>query len=174
MENMSERKNRASNFITFVIDRAKNKGTAAALRRADNPATEYQSWEYLANFVNLDKSWERLPFATIAAAAVKTKLVEDGNVGIGQAIAMYYKESGAGDQAKAKLRRLLACDSVEEACRILRPIFSLIESKGSIKLNFARLLDELLRFHWDSQRTRIKSIWAQGFYNHASKEEDAA
>ena len=41
-------------------------------------------------------------------------------------------EAKDSDQAKAKLRRLLACDSAEEACRILRPLFSLINSRGNI------------------------------------------
>ncbi len=163
-------------FVEYIIDRiAKNKGFAAALKRADNPATEYQSWEYLAAFnIDLEKPWERLPFATVAAAIAKEKSAHNGNEGIGRAIAKCYDDGNQSDQAKAKLRRLLACDSVEEACRILRPLFSLIASRGNSSLNYARLLEQLLKFHWESER--IKSQWAQEFYKYdqsAAKKEAA-
>ena len=167
---------RSQAFVEYIIDRiAKNKGVAAALKRADNPATEYQSWEYLAAFnIDLEKPWERLPFATVAAAIAKEKSAHNGSEGIGRAIAKCYDDGNQSDQAKAKLRRLLACDSVEEACRILRPLFSLIASRGNSSLNYARLLEQLLKFHWESER--IKSQWAQEFYKYdqsAAKKEAA-
>jgi CRISPR system Cascade subunit CasB len=163
-------------FVQFIIDLiVKNKGVAAALKRADNPATEYQSWEYLAAFsINLEKPWERLPFATVAAAIAKEKSAHNGSEGIGRAIAKCYEDGNQSDQAKAKLRRLLACDSVEEACRILRPLFSLIASRGNSSIDYARLLEQLLKFHLE--KDRIKSQWAQEFYNQsqrAAKEEAA-
>ncbi|MGB7512365.1 MAG: type I-E CRISPR-associated protein Cse2/CasB [Pelodictyon phaeoclathratiforme] len=168
--------NRSEAFVEYIIDRiAKNKGVAAALKRADNPATEYQSWEYLAVFnVDLEKAWERLPFATIAAAIAKEKSAHNGSEGIGKAIAKCYDDGNQSDQAKAKLRRLLACDSVEETCRILRPLFSLIASRGKSSIDYARLLEQLLKFHWEGER--IKSQWAQEFYKQgqpATKKEAA-
>ncbi len=159
---------RSQAFVRDIIDRiAKNKGVAAALKRADNPATEYQCWEYLAAFnIDLEKPWERLPFATVAAAIAKEKSAHNGSEGIGKAIAKCYEDGSKSDQAKAKLRRLLACDSVDEACRILRPLFSLIASRGNSSINYARLLEQLLKFHLESER--IKSQWAQEFYNQGS------
>ena len=155
-------------FVQFIIALiAKNKGVAADLKRADNPATEYQCWEYLAAFnIDLEKPWERLPFATVAAAIAKEKSAHNGSEGIGKAIAKCYDDGSQSDQAKAKLRRLLACDSVEEACRILRPLFSLITSRGNSSIDYARLLEQLLKFHWESER--IKSQWAQEFYHQSS------
>lgn len=162
---------RSQAFVQFVIALiAKNKGVAAALKRADNPATEYQSWEYLAAFnIDLEKPWERLSFAMVAAAIAKEKSAHNGNEGIGRAIAKCYDDGSQSDQAKAKLRRLLACDSVEEACRILRPLMSLIVSRGSSSIDYAHLLDQLLKFHWESER--IKSQWAQEFYKQGKKAE---
>jgi CRISPR system Cascade subunit CasB len=62
------------------------------------------------------------------------------------------------------LRRLLACDSVPDACRILRPLLSLIESRGISGLDYAGLLNDLLWFSHDDSQTRIKARWAQKFY----------
>jgi len=169
-----ETSDKSSAFVQVIAKRCQqDKGLAAALRRADNPATEYQSWEVLAGFhVDLDKPWQRLPYAAIAAAVAKAEIGQNGSAGIGRAIASCYEDRNASDQAKAKLRRLLACDSVEEACRILRPLFSLIKSKSNLQLDFARLLKQLLKFHWQDQQ--IKSQWAQDFYGRRNETEDKA
>ena len=153
-------------FVDYILNRCQaDNGLRAALKRADNPATEYQSWEVLANFrVDLEYENQRLPYATIGAAIARTKAERNGTGKIGLAIARCYEDGNASDQAKAKLRRLLACDSVPEACRILRPLFSLIEAKGNIALDYASLLDDLLWFSHDESQLRIKARWAQDFY----------
>ncbi|MGH8763150.1 MAG: type I-E CRISPR-associated protein Cse2/CasB [Nitrosospira sp.] len=153
-------------FVDYIIRRChSDNALRAALKRADNPATEYQSWELLSGFhINLEYENQRLPHATVAAAIARAKVVQNGTVKIGQAIARCYEDGNAGDQAKARLRRLLACDSVPEACRILRPLFSLIESRGNIVPDYASLLDDLLWFGHDDSRARIKARWAQDFY----------
>ena len=153
-------------FIDYIIDRCQgDNGVRAALKRADNPATEYQSWEILAGFkVDLEYENQRLPYATIAAAIARAKIEKNGVTKIGAAIARCYEDGNASDQAKAKLRRLLACDNVPEACRILRPLFSLIEAKGGVTLDYVQLLNDLLWFGHDDSQPRIKARWAQDFY----------
>lgn len=163
---------RAERFINNVIQRCQeDKGWAARLRRADNPATEYQSWELLAAYgVDLEKEWERLPFAMMAAAIAKAKVERNGNLGLGRAIAACYDNGRDSAQAKARLRRLLACDDLPELCRILRPLFSLIDSKAGRPLDYARLLRQLQRFAFDAQR--IKAQWAQEFYGSVTADDD--
>lgn len=160
-------------FVDYIISRCQaSNGIRAALKRADNPATEYQSWEVLAGFhINLEYENQRLPYATIAAAIARKSPANNGVAKIGQAIARCYEDGNASDQAKAKLRRLLACETTAEACRILRPLFSLIEAKGNVALDYASLLDDLLWFSHEESQNRIKARWAQGFYGKSSEGE---
>ncbi|SEI65432.1 CRISPR system Cascade subunit CasB [Allopseudospirillum japonicum] len=155
----------AARFVEYVLKRqAEDNGFAAKLRRADNPATEYQSWEILAGFgVDLEKSWQRLPYCTLGAALAKAKPERDGTLGLGAAIAACYEDGAQSDQAKARLRRLLACTSIEELCQILRPVLALIASRG-VKLNFSLLLQQLLWFSGQGQE-RVRTRWAQDFYH---------
>ncbi len=170
-DDTAKKESRGQAFTRFIIHRMQDNGIAAALRRADNPNTEYQSWDTLAAFnVELDKPWQRLPYATVACAMAKAKAEKNGSIGIGQAIVRCYEDGRESEQAKSKLRRLLACDSVEEACRILRPLFSLINSKGNSALDYAKLLDDLL--YWNNQTT--KSRWAQDFYRYQIKDKTEA
>jgi CRISPR system Cascade subunit CasB len=152
---------RAKAFIGFVLERMeKDSAFGASLRRADNPATESQAWEHLSKWCDLDKDWERRPFATIAAAIARAKPNVDGYLGIGRAIASCYEDGNQSDSAKSKLRRLLSCDSVEEACQILRPLLNLISSRG-VHLNYGQLLNELVYVgDWE----RIRQKWAVDFY----------
>lgn len=162
---------RAERFINSIIQRCQeDKGLAARLRRADNPSTEYQSWELLAAYgVDLEKEWKRLPFATLAAAIAKAKIERNGNLGLGRAIAACYDDGWDNAQAKARLRRLLACDDLPELCRILRPLFSLIDSKAGRPLDYAHLLRQLQRFAFDAQRIKVQ--WAQEFYGNATADD---
>jgi CRISPR system Cascade subunit CasB len=173
MDNEKEKKTgRPEKFVEFVIALCqRDKGAAAALRRADNPATEYQSWEYLAGFnIDLENRFERIPYAAIAAAIARAKAERNGAAGIGKAIALCYPEKSESAPAQARFRRLLACDSVGEACRILRPLFSLIDSKAAVTLDYAKLLDQLIWFHHNSNN--VKTAWATDFYRHAAKTEN--
>lgn len=162
---------REARFVAFVLTTLqKDKGMAARLRRADNPNTEYQSWEFLAGFgIDLEKEYQRLPFVTVAAAMAKAKASSNGSLRLGQAIAQCYSDGNKSDQAKAKLRRVLACDDVPELCRILRPVLTLVESRVPQPLDYIRLLDQLRRFHWGAQK--IKAQWAQEFYGQRLEEE---
>ena len=135
---------------------------AAALRRADNPDTEYQSWEYLAPWIDLEKPWERLPYATVAASLARIKKAStDGSSNLGKAIALCYQDGNTDDQAKAKLRRLLACDSSEELCTVLRPLLRLMSSRG-VRVCHADMLHDLIFFNVNPVRTKTK--WAQDFF----------
>ena len=146
---VNEKKTKGNAFVEFVLRRlSQDTAFGAAMRRADNPSTEYQAWEYLAGWCDLEKECERRPFAIVASALARAKPMTDGHMGLGRAIAASFKTDKAdgnqSDAAKAKLRRLLACDTVVEVCSILRPILSLIESRG-VPLNYSELLDEIGR-----------------------------
>lgn len=168
-ENTTPATSRNDRFVSQIMAvLEKDKGMAARLRRADNPATEYQSWEFLAGFgIDLEKEYQRLPFVTVAAAMAKAG--GNGSLRLGQAIARCYDDGNQSDQAKAKLRRVLACDELDELCRILRPVLTLIESRVPQPLDYIRLLTQLRSFHWDAQK--IKAQWAQEFYGQQAESE---
>jgi CRISPR system Cascade subunit CasB len=88
MEEVIRQPDKAERFVQTIIRHcATNTGFAARLRRADNPDTEYHSWELLVKLgINLDKDWERLPCALIAAAVARAQLSSDGSAGLGRAL----------------------------------------------------------------------------------------
>lgn len=153
-------------FVDYIIRRCtQDSGVSAALKRADNPSMEYQSWDVLADFgINIEHESRRLPYTSIAAAIARAKSTRNGIKKIGYAITLCYDGGSASTQARAKLRRLLACDSIHEVCTILRPLFALINSRGSADMDYASLLDDLLWFDNEDSRLRIKAQWAQNFY----------
>jgi CRISPR system Cascade subunit CasB len=165
-------RSREQRFVETVIERCKSdKGLAARLRRADNPATEYQSWELLGSLgIDLENPYERLPFVTISSAIAKSKAESNGAMTLGRAIAACYDDGRESHQAKARLRRLLACTELAEVCRILRPVLTLINSKVGQPLDFVRLLRQLRFFTYESGQ-RTKTQWAQEFYGQPVKAE---
>lgn len=160
---------RDERFVNAILQRcAKDKGIVARLKRADNPNTEYQSWEVLGALgIDLERDYQRLPYATVAATIAKSKASVNGKLTLGRAIAACYEDGRDSSQAKARLRRLLACDDLGEVCRILRPILTLIDSKAGQPLDFARLLRQLRNFPFHTQS--IKAQWAQEFYGQAAE-----
>lgn len=170
---------RETGFVAGTVARCReDKGLAARLRRADNPATEYQSWEFLAAWhIDLERDDQRLPYATVAAAIARAKPEANGSLTLGQGIARCYEDGNQSDQAKARLRRVLACDELPELCRVLRPVLTLIESRVTQTLDYARLLKQLGQFGAASRRgddawqQRIKAQWAQEFYGRKADAE---
>lgn len=169
---VAEKVNRQVSDVKRFIDRCKEDNAfLAAFKRADNPATEYQCWEYLAWLgIDLEKSRLRLPYVTVLSAAARAKPDKDGYLDIGSAIARCYDDGNANDQAKAKLRRLLACNSLEEICSVIRPLFSLISSKG-VPVFYGNVLNDLVWF--DNDPLRTKTRWAQGFFGKPRSDEEA-
>lgn len=168
-----------ASFVAWLIARCQDdKGLAARLRRADNPATEYQCWETLAAWgVDLEREGQRLTFATVAAAIARAKPPANGSLILGRAIARCFDEGNQSDQAKTRLRRLLACGELAELCRVLRPMLTLIESRVTQPLDYARLLKQLVDFGRasaggnDTWLQRIKAQWAQDFYGQKAEAE---
>ena len=176
--------NRATNFVNFILSNMeKNRGMRAHLRRADNPTSEDGAWEYLAPFVDLHDQPKRRAFALIAAALAKSKYEEtheqntnptkaprqDGTHSLGKALSGIYKPDEQ-DPAKARLRRILSCQSLDELCDVLRPVLSLIANKSRYTISYSRLLNDLL---WFEQSQRAKEQWAQDFFSSSESTEEA-
>jgi CRISPR system Cascade subunit CasB len=161
---------RGRKFVEFVLKRiGSSTGFRAMLTRADNPATEHQSWEILASWCDIENESSRKPYAVIGASLARAKRRQDGGNGIGRAIAHCYNDEGRThgqekDSARAKLRRLIACRSAPEACEILRPILNLCASRG-IGVDHGRLLDDLIYFN---ENTTAR--WAADFFRGGEKE----
>ncbi len=149
--------------IQRLLDRCKKDNAfLAAFKRADNPGTEYQCWEYLAGFgVDLERDSIRLPYVTVMSAAARAKPDKDGVLDFGSAIARCYDDGNTSDQAKAKLRRVLACDSAEDVCAVIRPLFGLMLSRN-VKISYSSILKDLVWF--DNNPLRTKTHWAQSFF----------
>jgi CRISPR system Cascade subunit CasB len=160
-------------FVEYIMQTVNtSKAIQVALKRANNPNTEYQSWEILAGFgINIDYENERLSYATIASSIAHTCQSVNGNTSIAKAIGMCYQDGNQSHPAKTKLRRMLSCDSTSEICRILRPLFSLINSKGIVSLDYVKLLDQLRWYDNEDSRQRTKISWAQDFYGKAVRGE---
>ncbi|MFA6784259.1 MAG: type I-E CRISPR-associated protein Cse2/CasB [Sphaerochaeta sp.] len=158
MEESKSKNSKSERFISQVIVWNADTGIAAKLRRGNNPATEYMAWEYISSWCDLTNPFQLQPYLTVAAAVAKEKIKVDGNLGLGQALALCYPEKSDSDPAKARLRRILSCTDNLEVCSLLRSILGFISAKG-IPISYAKLLDDLLYF---SERTRKK--WAMDFY----------
>jgi CRISPR system Cascade subunit CasB len=163
-------KSQDERFVDYIIKRCESdNGVAAALRRADNPSTQHQSWSVLAQFnVDLENATDRLTYALVASSIAHAKATLDGQYSLGTAIARSYPDSSASPQASARLRRLLACDDVQEVVTVLRPMLSLVRGRG-VSVKHSQLLRDLRSFRFDP--TATKAGWAADFYRTETKEK---
>lgn len=160
---------RVDNFFEHVHSKTAT-AMRAAFKRADNPDTEYQCWEYLPRYakVNLEYPKERLPYITVFSSIAHSDRNADGTLKFGEALLVAYDNDRESEPARARLRRVLACDSIEEVCAVLRSVLRFITGKG-VGISYASLLRDLKYFDNDPKKT--KAMWAQQFYNNIQNEE---
>ncbi len=171
MSSEAQKPSAAMAFVDYtLLQISKSKGVAANLRRADNPATEHYSWDFLAKFnVPLEFDNKRIPYVTVAAAIARDKATRNGQLGLGRALALSYPDGKDSKAAQAKLRRLLACNDISELGAILRQTLSLIRSRVDQPLNYAMLLSQLLNYTFNPERVNLQ--WAQQFYSTSAEQE---
>lgn len=161
---------REQQFVARVLEQCKkDNGFAARLRRADNPDTEYYALGDLAKLgIDITDDSQRLPCALVAAALSRDAdtMNTDGTLGIGAALRQCLPDEEAEDSPR--LRRLLACESLHETCQVLRPMLSLVRSKG-VRLGYARLLHDLRSFRFGKEAAqKAKRQWVSDFYRKAA------
>ncbi|MBI9094964.1 MAG: type I-E CRISPR-associated protein Cse2/CasB [Sphaerochaeta sp.] len=164
-------------FVAYVLQRISSGGDtgfSAKLRRADNQDTEYQSWEILSKWVDLENEKERKAYGLIAASLAKGTIENDGIGSIGVALRRSFFAKATGEDIVkstecSRLQRLLSCRDSFELLGILRSLLRYLDAKG-IDYSRVQLLDEILWFDSTNQRDRIRAGWAQGFFR---KEGDA-
>jgi CRISPR system Cascade subunit CasB len=156
-------------FVDYVIKVVnENKGFGARLRKADNDATEYQVWDILSRWVDLERRNERKSYALIGASLARIKPTKDGKLSIGEALRLiHFKENPtlSIDQSSISMRfrRILACKDQEELISVLRPTFRFIESKDLV-IDYSQLLKDISFFNNDKYREWTRAKWAKHFY----------
>lgn len=150
-------------LISVILSRClQDSAFRAALKKADNPDTEYQSWEYLASYgVNLEFAERRCPYTTVFSAAARSGRSNDGHLKFGIALLRAYENDRESVPAKSRLRRVLSCNTTEELCLIMRPVLKFIASK-EIPISYGLLLRDLKYFGVHPDKT--KASWAQQFF----------
>jgi len=151
-------------LVASIMSRAAiDTGFRASIKKADNPDTEFYSWEILAEYgVDLRNEVERKACCTILAAAVRSESASDGNISLGKALVLSYGGESDNSAARARLRRLLSVQDVPELCSVLRSLLKFIQGKG-IRIGYGKLLSDIDYFavHPD----KVKANWAQQFFD---------
>jgi len=158
----------AERFVGAVISKCEtDTGTAAKLRRAIRPSQEHQAWDFLVRFgVDLEDDYARIPALTVAAAIAGSRTMrgakKNGEMKLGKALAKSFDDGANCKGAIARLRRLVACDTLAEVSTNLRYLLPLIDSRCDQRLDYVRLMHQLHDFPSNPQQ--IKRQWAMEFY----------
>lgn len=168
--------NKVDTFINWVLSKNRDKGVIAKLRKADSETTEYQAWEILARWIDLDNPWQRRAFGLISASITRVKAQKDGDLGLGTALRRLYlqhaKENEIEHSAEAlRLRRILSCRDQRELVAVLKPLLRYLVT-NEIAISHTRLLKELLWFDHERAQERIRIRWAKEFYAVSSSAEE--
>lgn len=151
---------------------SEDKAARARLRRADNPAFEWQALPVVYTFIKdgIDDGGKRHAYLTVAAAIARSDMKANGSIGLGEAFRLIEEEKKNAEKPKTfppRLSRLMSCDSLEELVMVIRPILSLVLSKLG-NLDFKRLLRDLLDFRY--RKDSVLVGWAKDYMGNASRE----
>lgn len=157
-----------SKFVGTCLCRINNDDTAfrAAMTRADNPATESQSWRYLVPFCNLELDIERGAFALVGAAIAREKPEANGKRSLGLALRSA-KNDPDDDSIDRKVQRLLACSNRSELIPVLRPILRFLNKQENTNIDYIALLRDIISF---SEKTKLR--WAKQYYKYQEEQNE--
>lgn len=147
------------------IDRSKDRGRAAELRRFWSPTTRHYAYPVLAR---LGVTHPGQPDAfTAALFAVHPQNVPGGNT-VGKAALALGERKEDHHPYDSHFRRLLASDSIEDAAQQLhRLVKRLSRSQPPIALDYNRILWDLR--NWSKKADDVKARWAMDFWQTPSE-----
>ncbi|RLB95739.1 MAG: type I-E CRISPR-associated protein Cse2/CasB [Deltaproteobacteria bacterium] len=152
---------KAKRLLKFLKEHKEDRGMMADLRRGFSEATEDRAWPYVARWCDLTNDRERIIYQTVMAAyAHHPEVSEKGNMGhVLRSLAM---GDGRGEDGlktfDGRFRRLLTCNSAQEACQHLIGIIRAVAQK-EIRINYICLLKDL--WYWGK---RVKLSWASAYW----------
>ena len=158
-------------FVKAVFERKiTDHRMRAAFRHALSPNQAQQAWPYLSEFIDLTNGMRREVFQLVGSSICLDSAEQNGSLGLGEALyASWAAAKGErmcdvkkSNPAVSRLQRLLACRDGASLTRALRPVLSIIRSREGARLDYAKLLGQMLSFDWDPER--IKAVWANEYY----------
>lgn len=175
---------KAQLFVDSVFRRKEEDSSfRSRMRGAGSAVRETAVWGDLAPFCNLENENLRAAYVLIGNSVAFEDKEVNGTQPFGRLLSLAWgnekdaklvdDQKQAQHPAAARLRRLLVCRDVPELCRVLRPCLRLIRSRRPGELDYAQLLDDLLRFPFDPDK--VKARWVMDFsHSVLGKKEQAA
>jgi CRISPR type I-E-associated protein CasB/Cse2 len=162
MSTTNETPNRAERFLGRLRKITNDRGKMAALRRAASSRTERQAWPVI---YSLGEDISSHAACTIAALYAEHPEEDSKAFSFGTTcrhIALTgVTDFKIPDSFDSRFRRLLACDSAEDAAGQLKAWIRFAKAKG-VGVNYEKLFWDLLS--WGNHADRIKLDWARGFW----------
>lgn len=163
---------KAQLFVDSVFRRKEeDSGFRSRMRGAGSAVREPAVWGELAPFCNLENENLRAAYVLIGNSVAFEDKKVNGTHTFGELLSLAWgneknaklldDEKQAQHPAVARLSRLIVCRDVPELCRVLRPCLRLIRSRRPGELDYAQLLDDLLRFSFDPDK--VKARWVMDF-----------
>ncbi len=171
-----KKKSSADNFVEFVFRQKKeDKGFRADFRHAQSPAQASRAWPYIVPFADIQREIVRTAYVLIGASICWEDAEFNGKCGIGTALRKAWSDQerdldDPASPAVVRLRKLVASTDALGLCLQLRPLLSLIRSKGIHDLDYARLLKDILYF--DRDPDAVKARWISEFYAKPSEKTE--
>lgn len=159
-------------YLVSSIFRIKNdnKGDAANLRRANNPATQHYAWPIMVRLgFSLSNARNNAIIPLIAASIANEPTSDNGNTPFAKILGALAKESPSLEK---RFSRLVDATNAVELCGLLGSNINLVQSKSdSSRIDYIALTKELISF--DYKRDAIRAKWSEQFYRNFQSNETA-
>lgn len=167
---MNEVETRARRLVESLKQRREDRGFMADLRRGFNADTEHRAWPHVAPWCDLTNDRQRAIHTTVMAGfASHPEHAEDGNLGVTlRRIAIGDGGESGLQSFEARFRRLLTCDTAEEAARQAGYVIRAAAAKG-VPVDYVALFKDLT--YWGGPDNRVKLRWARGYWSGVRPDE---